>query len=364
MSMFGIDVSVYQQGLNFAGVVPSPKFVIAKGTDGARFVDKTCDSHIQQAIKQGRLFGFYLFANAPTVGSVQAQVNYFVTNCKNYFKHGIPVLDWENSKYGGNVLQYGPGLAKQFLDEIYRQTGVKPMIYMSASVTTEYDWSAVAKEYGLWGAGYAYGATADNPKTDRYRWGAWKFPAIHQYSSSNNLDKNIAYMDENGWNKFAGGTGSVKTNTNIPAKTNQQASHAPTGSTLGLVARTMQGQYGTGTARKNALGSRYDEVMKVINHISSASAQTLAKETLNGSYGNGDLRKVVLGSKYQAVQNIINSGKVYGSTAKRVTYQIKSGDTLSAIAKKYGTTVQKLMQWNTIIKNPSYIQAGWTIRVK
>lgn len=364
MSMFGIDVSVYQQGLNFAGVVPSPKFVIAKATDGNRFVDKACDSHIQQAIKQGRLFGFYLFANAPEVASVKDQVTYFVQNCKNYFKHGIPVLDWEDSKYGGKVIHYGPALAKQFLDELYHQTGVRGMIYMSASVAAVSDWSAVAKDYDLWGAGYAYGATYGNPKTDRYRWGAWKFPAIHQYSSSNNLDKNIAYMDENGWNKFVGGTGTVQTNTNIPAKTEQQASHAPTGSTLGLVARTMQGEYGNGDARKVALGTRYDEVMNVINHIASASVSTLASETWQGKYGNGDLRKVVLGSRYDEVMKAINGKATTVAKPAAVYYTVKSGDTLSAIASRNGTTIQNIMLLNSIIKNPNFICAGWKLRVK
>lgn len=360
MSMFGIDVSVYQNGLNFTGVIPSPEFVIAKGTDGARFVDRACDSHIQQAITQGRLFGFYMFANAPTVGSVQAQVTYFVQNCKGYFKRGIPVLDWENSTYGGNVLHYGPGLARQFLDEIYRQTGVRPMIYMSASVTTAYDWSAVATDYGLWGAGYAYGATAANPKTDRYRWGAWKYPAIHQYSSSGNLDKDVAYMDATGWNKFAGGTGTVQSNTNIPAKTKQQATHAPTGSTIGLVVRTMQGAYGNGDARKAALGNRYDEVMSVINHISSASASTLASEVWQGKYGSGDLRKIVLGNRYAEVMAIVNGKTKHVA----VYYPVKSGDTLSAIASRNGTTVRDIMLLNSGIKNPNYIVAGWKIRVK
>jgi len=70
----------------------------------------------------------------------------------------------------------------------------------------------------------------------------------------------------------------------------------------------MQGKYGNGTARKQALGSRYDEVQDFINHISTASAQTLAQEVLAGKYGNGDTRKTVLGSRYNEVQAIVNQG--------------------------------------------------------
>ena len=70
--------------------------------------------------------------------------------------------------------------------------------------------------------------------------------------------------------------------------------------------RRVQGKYGNGTARKQALGSRYGEVQDFINHISTASAQTLAQEVLAGKYGNGDTRKTVLGSRYNEVQAIVN----------------------------------------------------------
>ena len=44
-------------------------------------------------------------------------------------------------------------------------------------------------------------------------------------------------------------------------------------------------------------------------------------------------------------------------------YTIKKGDTLSAIAKKYNTTVDQLVKWNNI-KNKNLIYAGQKIRVK
>jgi murein DD-endopeptidase MepM/ murein hydrolase activator NlpD len=44
------------------------------------------------------------------------------------------------------------------------------------------------------------------------------------------------------------------------------------------------------------------------------------------------------------------------------TYKIKRGDTLSAIAKKYGTTVNELVKLNNI-KNPNLIYAGATLKL-
>lgn len=118
----------------------------------------------------------------------------------------------------------------------------------------------------------------------------------------------------------------------------------------------MQGRYGNGDDRKKALGGRYNEVQTFIDHIASASADTLVAETKTGKYGNGDVRKIVLGSRYTEVQNKIN-----GAVAQY--YTVKSGDTLSAIAGRYGTTVTQICNWNGI-KNANLIYAGQKIGVK
>ncbi len=44
-------------------------------------------------------------------------------------------------------------------------------------------------------------------------------------------------------------------------------------------------------------------------------------------------------------------------------YTVVKGDTLSAIAKKYGTTVDQLVAWNGIA-NPNLINVGQKFRVK
>ena len=49
-------------------------------------------------------------------------------------------------------------------------------------------------------------------------------------------------------------------------------------------------------------------------------------------------------------------------TGSETVYVVKAGDTLSAIAKKYGTTYQKLAQYNGIA-NPNIISVGQKIRI-
>ena len=204
MALYGYDVSVYQS----VGTGDSAKnFLIIKATEGTGYVDKSCDKHYQRAKKQGKLLGFYHFArpdlNKGTDGA-KREANYFYKNCKNYFKEAIPVLDWEQPGTTGQV-----SWAKAWLDEVYRLSGVRPLIYMSASVVNGNNWSSISGYYGLWIAGYPNKYNVKNPPTPTvkdmpYKIGSWKFWAIWQYSSSaGTLDRDIANMDATGWKKYA-----------------------------------------------------------------------------------------------------------------------------------------------------------------
>ena len=55
------------------------------------------------------------------------------------------------------------------------------------------------------------------------------------------------------------------------------------------------------------------------------------------------------------------NGKSGASSAQY--YTVQSGDTLSGIAAKYGTTYQKIAQLNGL-SNPNMIYAGQRLRVK
>ena len=67
------------------------------------------------------------------------------------------------------------------------------------------------------------------------------------------------------------------------------------------------------------------------------------------------------GFKKQAIRP--TSKPTTSSTKKTVTYTVKRGDTLSGIARRYKTTVAKLVK-NNGIKNPNIIYAGQKIKIK
>ena len=201
MALYGCDLSQWQG----VGTGDGFDFVICKATEGGAFVDPTCDAHYQRAKANGQRRGVYHFARPDlNPNEAIAEADYFVDNCQGYIKDGILVLDWECAVW--NV-----GWAKQWLDRVYSRTGVRPLIYMSASVVNGYDWSSVANAgYGLWIAGYPNEYNVPNPPKPSedylpYGIGAWPFCAMWQYSSSaGTLDRDVFYGDKNAWNAYAG----------------------------------------------------------------------------------------------------------------------------------------------------------------
>lgn len=96
------------------------------------------------------------------------------------------------------------------------------------------------------------------------------------------------------------------------------------------------------------------------------SNEEIAEEVIAGKWGNGADRKRKLeaaGYDFYKIQDIVNAKLKAKANAGAVTYTVKAGDTLSAIASRFGTTVSKLVALNNI-KNANKIYAGQKLRVK
>lgn len=224
--MNGIDISSWQTGINLAAVMAD--FVIIKATEGTGYVNPDCDRAYQQAKRACKLRGVYHYANG---GDAIAEADYFLANIEGYIKDAILCLDWESQN---NALCGTGGPARTWIsnwcNRIVEKTGVKPLIYASASLYNEV--SGIG-DYGLWIAQYA-----DNSETG-YQDTPWNEGAydcaIRQYSShgrlsgwNGNLDLNKAYMDVAAWGKYANPAGG----STAPATPSKPATPAPQPSTV------------------------------------------------------------------------------------------------------------------------------------
>lgn len=304
----GIDISHHQKGIDLGAI--DTDFVICKATEGNGYTDKMCDTFYQKAKSLGKKLGVYHFARPDLGNTAEAEADWFIKETLGYHKEAILVLDWESGDLG-NV-----SWARAWLDRVYSKTGVKPIIYISESPANSYDWSSVANaDYGIWVAKYGpNNGEPNNPPAVKN----WSFIAMWQYTSkgrlsgySNDIDMNIFYGEDTAWDKYAGGSPSSSNN-----------------STTTNIEKTV------------------DE---------------LAQEVIAGVYGNGDTRKQALGSRYDEVQARVN--EILGVNNSIEYYMVQSGDNLTKIANKYGTTVNQLVSWNNI-SNPNLIYAGQKLRVK
>ena len=197
----GVDIFGWDRGINVANT--DADFFIIKATEGVQgtIYNPWYSTWATEALNNGKLIGFYHYANG---GDPLKEADSFYSAIQNYKGRAIACLDWEGQ--GNSLFGTGKDVAwcKKFLDRLKLRFGGTPLIYMSKSVTNEYDWSSVASSYPLWGAQYPsydpiYGYQSD-PWQSSSSWGAWgKDPLIFQYTSTGVLTHNggIDYFDFN-----------------------------------------------------------------------------------------------------------------------------------------------------------------------
>jgi LysM repeat protein len=126
----------------------------------------------------------------------------------------------------------------------------------------------------------------------------------------------------------------------------------------------------------------YSKSTTTTNTTNTATSTTTSNTTTSDTYytvKSGDTLSAIA-KKYNTTvsqlttwNNITNANLIYvgqklkvkstSATSSTTYYTIQSGDTLGAIAKKYGTTVSQLATWNNIA-NVNKIYVGQKIRVK
>ncbi|MBO2711200.1 GH25 family lysozyme [Lactiplantibacillus plantarum] len=224
MSLNGFDVASYQAGMNVGEIAGD--FALVKATEGIDYTNPEFNGHAKQTLSAGKKLGVYHFIRDDS--DIKQQADYFLTVVKSYIGKAMLVLDFENTTGSTIQSQAGVGLAKQWLDYVYQQTGVRPVLYTGVSCENSLDWSSVVKaNYGLWIAQYNnYNVVNGYQPRDLY--GSlkhWKTAVMFQYTSTGqlpgwngNLDFDVFYGDKSAWDKYAKATKMV-TNKSIVQKT-------------------------------------------------------------------------------------------------------------------------------------------------
>ncbi|MCG0798601.1 GH25 family lysozyme [Lactiplantibacillus plantarum] len=216
MSLNGFDVASYQAGMNVGEAAVD--FVLVKATEGIDYTNPEFNGHAKQTWSAGKKLGVYHFIRNDS--DIKKQANYFLTTVKPYIGKAMLVLDFENTTGSTIQNQAGVGLAKQWLDYVYQQTGVRPVLYTGISCENSLDWSSVVNaNYGLWIAQYNnYNIVDGYQPRDLYgNLKHWKAAVMFQYTSTGrlpgwngNLDFDVFYGDKSAWDKYAKATKAVE----------------------------------------------------------------------------------------------------------------------------------------------------------
>lgn len=138
-------------------------------------------------------------------------------------------------------------------------------------------------------------------------WGIDKVTKHQDYSKKNCPHRTL----ELGWQRFLNMISAELNVTNQPTQTTKSIDE--------LAREVIAGKYGVGEARKQALGSLYNQVQARVNEIllgkttvskpSLKSTDEIAREVIAGKWGNGADRKNRLtnaGYDYRTIQNRVN----------------------------------------------------------
>lgn len=310
---FGIDISSYQRGINLnLAKSEGVEFVILRGGftgwgTGVSYNKDTCFEEFYNSCNSlGLPVGVYWYSCANTRDKGINEANFLYENCLKGKRFQYPIyIDVEDSHYQqGNI--NGTTEAIKGFCETLENKGYYVGIYANTNWFNNYIKTNELTMYDKWIAS----------------WGTIK----PNYPSG-------------GMWQFGGETNKIRSNKIANMIVDQDYSYI---------------NYPEIIKNKGLNGYSNKEDKKSINEI--------AKEVIEGKWGNGEDRKRNLtnaGYDYYTVQQevnrILSNNKTY--------YIVKSGDTLSKIAKMYGTTVNQLVSWNNI-KNPNLIYVGQNLRVK
>ena len=277
MSVFGIDISVCQKGMNLKKAKDEGvEFVILRGAYGL-YKDKQFETFYSEAKSIGLNVGVYHFTKAKNADEAIAEAKYLIKNCLAGKQFEMPIyIDMENE----DDKQYSTGNKRVQTDVIkaYCETlegaGYFAGIYSNKSWLVDMLYDAELQDYAHWVA--QWGTKSCTYKGEEGVLGMWQFEGGSGRVAGVACDKDYLFIDYPSLIKGAGLNGFPKSKS---AK-----SEAP-----------------------KAEPVKPEPVKETPN--TKKSNEEMANEVIRGLWGNGNDRRIRLtraGYNYNVIQAIVN----------------------------------------------------------
>ena len=346
----GIDVSEFQGNINWDKVkADGIEFAILKLGNiydyDANYKDSKFDTNYKNARANGIKIGAYIYNYCNTIDTLKKGLEWAIKKLEGKELDLPFYLDMEDKDIQGETKASLTEQCNEFAKYV-ESKGYRAGVYANVNwLKNELNPNDFDKDISVWVAQY-YKECQYTGKYD-----IWQYASNGKVSGiSGNCDMNYLYNED-----IIKEPGSTE---NTDKKSVDE-----------LAQEVIDGKWGDGEDRKKRLeaaGYNYNAVQDRVNEMLAKPKKSItevAKDVINGKYGNGDNRKKKLeaeGYDYDEVQAKVN--QLLGADVTK-TYTVKSGDTLSEIASKYKTTVDKLVKDNNIA-NANLIYPGQKIVIK
>ena len=381
-TMQGIDVSSWQSPT--VTQTAQADFAIVKATQGVGYTSPYLYQQANGALASGKKLGLYHYAGG---SSCTAEADYFVETIRPWLRRAVLVLDWEsnqNSSWGDSAW------STCFVQRVKDTTGVTPMVYVQASALWQVQ-GARAAGSGLWVAQYASMA-ATGYQSQPWNLGA-AGEAMRQYTSNGwipgyagALDLDLFLGSREQWDRYANPSSKpvspapqpTPAPAPSPAPTTRQCVTVRAGDSLSTIAARYGGVWSDWTGYKSGNPGLIYVGETVCRGVSSPQVAQPHATTTPGAIhvvAAGETLSSIAaryGTTWQTLQrinsipnaNMIYAGQKlvvsggYGSVSSGSRYHtVSTGETLSSIAARYGTSWQRLQQLNGI-RNANLIYPG------
>ncbi len=377
----GIDVSQWQGNINFEAVSQSGiEVVYIKSSEGYS-VDPYFETNYKKATDAGLKVGVYHYVTATTVEEAQSEAAFFVSNLEGKTIDCRLAMDFE---YFGNLSRNQIneiGLA--FLQTVESLSGKEVVVYSDTSNVINI-WDETIAQYPLWVAEYG----VESPQAN----GTWLDWVGFQYSDTgiiSGIDGSSVDLDY-----FTDGIFLSDVSTPVSSVPEEQKPSNPSESSTLVTTYTVQSgdtlseiaaRYGTTVNELISLNGISNpnliypgEVLRIPGRVSesSSSSLTIYKVQSGDTLSEIAARYGTTVNELMSLNGISNPNLIYpgevlripgrvseSSSSSLTIYKVQSGDTLSEIAARYGTTVNELMSLNGI-SNPNLIYPGEVLRIR
>lgn len=326
-----IDVSTWNGNIDWNKVYKSRvKYAMIRssfGIENPNQVDNKFVRNITNAQRAGVKCGVYHYSYAQSVAEAQKEAEFCLKTIKNY-KIDLPVaFDIEDSSQTHLGKDTLTSIVIAFCDRI-KSAGYRPMLYCNPNWLCNYlHKDKLINKYDIWLANWGVSAPSYNC-------------AIWQYSENGSVPGISGSVDMNWIFKDYTST--------KPATTKPVVKPSNVKKTDYSVKVTAQ----AGLNVRKGAGTNYN----IITALKCGTVVSVSKVSGNWGYVGKYGGWICLDYTAKVgTTSTVKSDKVY--------YTVKSGDTLSYIAYRYNTTVDKLVSLNNI-KNRDLIYVGQKIRVK